>query len=129
MAGATEPRFQSREAALRFYFRASELLAPNAKPGASAKGRPTKVGKRSNVVLDFLSLDSCFRGMSEEQLWLLRAFYGPGGFGMKQRPVAEVFEAARRKFRKSGLTAGMVARLKNDALQTFEKQLGRRRLI
>jgi hypothetical protein len=129
MAGATERRFRSREAALRFYFRTSELLAPNAKPGVFSKGRPRKIGKGSNVIRDFLSLDSCFRGMNDEQLWLLRTCYAPGGFGAKQRPVAEVFEVAQREFPKSGWTLQKVARFRRDALLIFEEHLKRHRLI
>jgi len=129
MAGATEPRFRSREAALRFYFRASELLAPNAKPGVFSKGRPSRIGKGPNVILDFLSLDSCFRGMNDEQLWLLRTFYALGGFGAKQPHVAEVLEAAQRKFPKSRWTLQKVARFKHVAVLIFEERLKRQRLI
>jgi hypothetical protein len=128
MAGATEPRFRSREAALRFYFRASELLAPNAKPGMFSKRRPSTIGKPSNVVLDFLSLDSCFRGMNEQQLWLLRELYGPSGFGAKPRPIAEVFEEVRRKFPNDGWTPQKVARLTSETLRMFEEHLKRRGL-
>jgi hypothetical protein len=128
MAGATEPRFRSREAALRFYFRASELLAPNAKPGVFSKRRPSTIGKRSNVVLDFLSLDSCFRGMTEQQLWLLRELYGPSGFDVKPRPLAEVLEEFQRKFPKDDWTPQKVARFTNDTLRMFEEHLKRQRL-
>jgi hypothetical protein len=129
MAGVTEPRFRSREAALRFYFRASELLAPNAPPGVFSRERPSGMEIGPNAILDFLSIDSCFRGMNDEQVWLLRAFYGPGGFGAKTRLVTEVFEAARRKFPKDGWTPQKVARLKHDALQIFEAHLKRERLV
>ena len=128
MAGATEPRFRSREAALRFYFRASELLAPNAKPGVFSKRRPSSIGKQSNVVLDFLSLDSCFRGMNEQQLWLLREMYGPGGFGAKRRPVAEIFDDGRRKFPNDDWTRQKMARIVSETLRTFEENMKRQRL-
>src|SRR5580700_7828010 len=129
MAGATEPRFRSREAALRFYFRAGELLAPNAKPGVFSKGRVRNLGRGPNVILDFGSLDTCFRGMNDRQLWLLRELYGPSGFGTRQRPLVEVFEKLRRKFPKDEWTPQKAAHFKADALRIFEERLKRQRLL
>jgi hypothetical protein len=100
MAGSMGPRFRSREAALRFYFRARELLTPNQKPGIFSKKCPARDREGPNVIVDFRLLDACFRGMDDAQLWLLREMYGPGGFGVKARSVAKVFETAQRKFPK-----------------------------
>ncbi len=129
MAGRMGPRFRSREAALRFYFRARELLTPDAKPGIFSKRHPPKGREGPNVIVDFRSLDSCFHGMDDAQLWLLREIYGPGGFGIKARPVAEVFETAQRKFPKYDWTPRKIARFKQNALQIFEEHLKKERLV
>ena len=129
MAGVTVARFKSREAALRFYFRASELLTPNAKPGIFSTRRPPKVHQGPNIIDDLLALDSCFHGMNDVQLWLLHELYGPGGFSLKLRPVAEVFEALQRKFPKHEWTPHRIAQFKREALKIFEAHLRRERLM
>src|SRR6202011_5382249 len=106
--------------ALRFYFRASELLTPNAKPGCFSKRRSPKTHEVLNIVDDLRALDSCFTGMNDVQLWLLHELYGPGGFRTKARPVVEIFEAARRAFPKCEWTLQKIARFKQEALQIFE---------
>src|ERR1700692_4855881 len=82
MAASTAPRFKSREAALRFYFRASELLTPNGKPGIFSTRRPRHIHRGPNLIDDLLALDSCFHGLNDVQLWLLHELYGSGGFHM-----------------------------------------------
>lgn len=129
MAGLTDPRFKSREAALRFYFRASELLTPNAKPGMFSRRRSPKPREVHNIVDDLRALDSCFSGLNEVQLWLLHELYRPGGFSTKARPVAEVFAAAQRAFPKDEWTPQKIARSKQDALRIFEAHLRRERLV
>jgi hypothetical protein len=128
MAASSAPRFKSREAALRLYFRASELLTPNAKPGIFAR-RPPKIPKGPNLIHDFFLLDSCFYGLNDVQLWLLRELYGPTGFNAKPRPSSEMFEAARRKFPGRVLTPQRFAQFKYEALRIFEARLQRERLI
>jgi hypothetical protein len=129
MAAITAARFKSREAALRFYFRASELLTPNGKPGIFSARRPPKVHQGPNIVDDLLALEACFHGMNDVQRWLLHELYGPGGFSMKPRPVAEVFAAVRRKFPKDEWTAHRIAQFKQEALKIFEAHLKRERLM
>jgi hypothetical protein len=129
MAVITAARFKSREAALRFYFRASELLTPNAKPGIFSTRRPRKVHQGPDLIADFRGLDSCFHGMNEVQLWLLHELYGPGGFSMRARPLAEVFEAVQRKFPKHEWTPRRIAQFKQEALKIFEARLKRERLM
>ena|ERR1019366_2795211 len=129
MAGVTVARFKSREAALRFYFRASELLTPNAKPGIFSTRRPPKVHQGPNIIHDLVALDSCFHGMNDVQLWLLHELYGPGAFSTRTRPLAEVFEAARCKFPKHEWTPHRIAQFKREALKIFEAHLVRERLM
>ncbi|HVN27429.1 MAG TPA: hypothetical protein VMT64_03035 [Candidatus Binataceae bacterium] len=129
MAASTTPRFKSREAALRLYFRAGELFAPNAKPGIFAHRRPRRSGNSLNLADDFFTLDSCFYGLKDVQLWLLREMYGPGDFGFRRRPFVELYAAARRQFPNLGLTPHKFARLKQEALKIFEAHLKRERMI
>jgi hypothetical protein len=129
MAAPTAPRFKSREAALRLYFRASELLTPNAKPGVFSAQRPPRIQSGPNLIHDFFILDSCFCGLNDVQLWLLRELYGPTGFDAKPRPLAELFEAARRKFPGRVPTPQRFAQFRHEALKIFEAHLQRERMI
>jgi hypothetical protein len=129
MAGVTAPRFKSREAALRFYFRASELLTPNAGPGIFSPRHPPKVHDGPNITDDLIALDSCFHGMNDVQLWLLHQLYRPGAFCTRPRPLAGIFEAARSKFPKYEWTPHRIAQFKREALKIFEAHLQRERLM
>lgn|ERR1700676_2622037 len=129
MAAITEARFKSRAAALRFYFRASELLTPNAKPGMFSTRRPPKVHDGPNIIADLIALDLCFHGMNDVQLWLLHELYGPGGFSVKLRPFAEVCEAVHRRFPKQDWTPQRISQFKQEALKIFEAHLKRERLM
>jgi hypothetical protein len=129
MAATNAPRFKSREAALRLYFRASELLTPNAKPGIFSHRRPPRIHNGFNLIDDFFTLDSCFHGLNDVQLWLLRELYGPGGFRVRRCSLVEMFEAARRKFPARDLTPHSFAQLRHEALKIFEAHLQRERLL
>jgi hypothetical protein len=129
MAATTVPRFKSREAALRLYFRAGDLLAPNAKPGIFSNRRPPRTNHGLNLIDDFFTLDSCFHGLNDVQLWLLRELYGPSGFRVRRRSLVEMFEAARRKFPARDLTPQSFAQLRHEALKIFEAHLQRERLL
>ena len=129
MAVTHEPRFKSREAALRFYFRAGELLAPNAKPGGFFSRRPPKRHRDPNLIDDVFVLDSCFRGLNEVQLWMLRELYGPGCFTVKTLPFSELCERVRRKFPDRQWSAHQIAQFKHEALKIFEARLMRERLM
>ena len=128
MAGVTAPRFKSREAALRFYFRARELLAPNAKPGIFFTRRPP-LQHGPNLVDDVITLDACFYGLNDVQLWLMQELYGPGGFGARPRTLAGIFAAARIKFPEYAWTPQKMAQFKREALKIFEAHLMRERLM
>jgi len=129
MAASTAPRFKSREAALRLYFRANELLTPNAKPGIFSHRRPPRVNNGLDLIDDFFTLDSCFCGLNDVQLWLLRELYGPSGFRIRRRSLTEMFEAAKRKFPDRELTPQVFAQFRHEALKIFEAHLKRERLL
>jgi len=129
MAANNQPRFSSCEAALRFYFRAQEFLAPDAKPGLLCENGSRPVCRGPNVIEDVLTLDACFRGIEEMQLWLLREMYGPGGFGMTARPAAAVSKALREKFPDHDWNPNEVVISSKDALAKFEEHLKIERLL
>ena len=60
---------------------------------------------------------------------LLHELYGPGGFSMRARPLAEVLEAVQRKFPKHEWTPRRIAQFKQEALKIFEAHLKRERLM
>ena len=129
MAAPTTPRFKSREAALRMYFRANELLTPNAKPGIFSHRRPPRINNGLDLINDFFTLDSCFYGLNDVQLWLLRELYGPSGFRVRRRSLSEMFETAKRMFPDRDLTQQLFAQFRHEALKIFEAHLKRERLI
>lgn len=129
MAASTVARFKSREAALRLYFRAGELLAPGAKPGNVFSKRRTKPNRDPNLIDDFFALDSCFRGLSDVQLWMLRELYQPGCFTIKTMPFVELCQRVRRKFPDHHWSAQQIAQFKREALKIFEARLMRQRLM
>ncbi len=127
----TTPRFRSPQAALRFYFRASELIADNPEPGIFSKRSASQAYRppSRDVICDFLSLDACFRYMNEVQVWLLKELYGPKCFGTPQRRVAELYRAARQRFPKWPWTPNLVQHFKQHALDLVEEHLKRQRLM
>ena len=108
---------------MRFYFRALELLAPNCKPGLSWRVCYPAMPEGPNVIRDFLILDSCFRGIEDMQLWVLREMFGPGGFGMTARPNSVVLEALLREFPDCGWDSNDVSVSSQQALAKFEEHL------
>ena len=129
MPAVSVPRFKSREAALRLYFRAGELLAPDAKPGGIFRACHSRPNRNPNLIDDFLILDSCFRGLNDVQLWMLRELYGPGCFTIRRIPFAELCERVRRRFPQLHLTCHQIAQYKREALKIFEARLMRERLM
>lgn len=130
MAEETRARFRSPEAALRFYFRASELLCDDPTPGLFSRRQSVSGGPPGpNVIGDFLAVDSCFEDLNEVEIWLLKELYGPDCFGAPQRKVADLFKEARRRFPKDQWTPRMVSRFKQRALGVIEQKLRRSHLI
>lgn len=122
------PRFSGPEAALRFYFRASELLCD--KPGLFARGSSTRgMSPGPNAIGDFLAVDSCFTELSEVEIWLLRELYGPTCFGWTQRKARELYKAARKRFPNHQWTPQTVRCFKQRTLALIEEKLKRSNLV
>ncbi len=129
MAEEFKARFRSPRAALRFYFRASELLSDSRAPGFYSRTDRDRCRENHGAVGDFLSLDTCFVGLGEIETWLLKELYGPDCFGEPARPVSRICEDARRKFPSLRWTPSLVNRLKHRALEQVSEKLRRERLI
>jgi hypothetical protein len=82
-----------------------------------------------NLLSDLVSLDACFHGLNDLQLWLLHELYGPGGFNPRPRPLAELFDAARTRFPDHDWTLHRIAQFKREALKIYEAHLMRERLM
>lgn len=129
MSEEIRPRFRSPQAALRFYFRASELITDNARPGIISKTRPFNPTDPPNIICDFIRLDSCFQDMDDEEVWLLQELYGPTFFGVPPRTVTRACEAARHKFPAKRWSRNLVSRFRQRALKVIEGRLRRVRMI
>ena len=129
MTECPTPRFPSREIALRFYFRANDLLTDSAKPGTAALKGLCRSRGQPNLASDFLILDRCFRGMTDFQLWLLAECFGPACFKIRRPSISELLKGARIKFPAKEWTARGISRIKRDTLDLFESRLNRAQLM
>jgi len=129
MAATSAPRFKSGEVALRLYFRAGELLAPDAKPGGFFNKRRPTFARGPNLISDLYDLDSCLAGLSDVQLWMLRELYGPGCFTIRKVRFTDLCQRVRRRFPERGWGTIEIAQLKREALKLFEARLMRMRLM
>jgi len=117
MERESNPRFRSVAAALRFYFRARELLADSDRP-SSRKLRPAKADcfATGGIIGDFLRVGSCMRGLDEFQLWLVAELYGPTCFAARQRSLSRACAKARRRFAGRHFTLRAIGRVRQDTI-------------
>ncbi len=118
-------RFRSVAAALRFYFRAEEILCVRASPNLHPEGRIPGTGRsrREDLMFDFLSIGACLKGFSELQLWLLRELYRPAGVKETSPSVTSVCKAGSSRFPRLRWTIQGVGRLKRHTLEAIEATL------
>jgi len=124
MGDARNPRFESAEGALRFYFRANALFA-DAEPRRERSQRL----RRGDVVADYLALASCLKRLDVVQIGLLKALYGPTCFGRPPRTVRRASTTVRRQLGNHNLTSRTADRLRHETLKLVVRVLARRRLI
>ncbi len=131
MSDAISVRFKSAAAALRFYFRAEEVLSANASLHLYPEGRiaGTADNRRENLLLDYLSIAACLKDLNQLQLWLLRELYSPARLGQSPRGVSRACEAGRKIFPRVRWTVQGVGRLHRYTLGLLEDRLARKRLI
>jgi hypothetical protein len=124
-------RFNSVESALRFYFRADEILTSKAslridpeRPIYSSGENP-----REDLLLDFLSITSCLKELNSLQQWLLRELYQPRKFAERQRIVTRVCAQGRLRFPRVRWTLQGVGRLRHQTLDQVEPLMTQKGLL
>jgi hypothetical protein len=130
MGQESKVRFNSPAAALRFYFRARELLEGPAGLRRSVRHPLNGVHHpEAGIIGDFLSLAACIDELDDFQLWLLSELYGPTCFAPWERTVARACEEARRAFPDRRLTPQALGRLRQQTLAHLRRRLEDMRLI
>jgi len=125
------PRFRSAGAALRFYFRAKEVLSVKASNRLYLEGRIPATGDspRQNLMFDYLTVAACLKDLNELQRWLLRELYRPIRFGEPASSVTQACETGRQLFPRVRWTIQGVGRLHRHTVRTLEDRLADKRLI
>lgn len=131
MIEQTSPRFKSAVAALRFYFRAEEVLSAKASLQLFPEGRIRTTGEnpRQDLIFDYLTVAACLKDLNELQRWLLRELYRPGRFGEPPPTVTSACEAGRRLFPRVRWTIQGVGRLRSHTVGMLESRLAHKGLI
>jgi hypothetical protein len=130
MNKVAKPRFNSAEAALRFYFRAREFLGGGA-DGAFQIPQIIPPGATSGEETygDFAAVGSSLCYLDEFEIWLMRELYGPTCFCPRQRTVARALRAARERFPDRRLTRGQIGRLRHSTVAMLRRRLALQGLI
>lgn len=125
------PRFKSAPAALRFYFRAQEVLSAKASSRLHLEGRIPATGHsaRQDLMLDYLSVAACMKELNELQLWLLRELYRPHKFGEPAGSVSRACDSGRQLFPRVRWTLQGVGRLHRHTIRILERRLAGKELI
>lgn len=125
------PRFKSAGAAVRFYFRATEVLSAKASNRLYLEGRIPATGHsaRQDLTLDYLTVAACMKDLNELQRWLLRELYQPLPFGHPPSSVTRACETGRQLFPRVRWTIQGVGRLHRHTLRMVEKRLADKGLI
>jgi hypothetical protein len=129
MGGQRKPRFRSPEEALRFYFRAAELIASHAKPGAFSRHNGFPATPAPNALFDFLMVDSSFHDLSDVEVCVMEGLFRPTFFGVSERPLSKVCEDVKLRFPRRRWTPRRIARMKHDALTRVKEHLAREHLL
>jgi hypothetical protein len=130
MGQPARPRFATAQEALRFYFRAQELIAESRPPGRASgtKGR-SREEAAPDVIRDFLGIAVCMRRLGGFEVWLLAELYGPTCFYVRERTLTRVFQAARRRFPGQSTSARALARKHRATIDKLTEEFRRNGLI
>ena len=126
MCDAHKPRFGSSAQALRFYFRARELLDPADNLQRVEKRRESR---SATMIDDFLHLRECIDGLDAFDHWLLAELYGPTCFAAGQRNLLRAYEVARQRYPALHLTPAMIRKHHHQTMDLVDRRLARRKLI
>ena len=125
------PRFKSVESALRFYYRAQEVLSSKPSLSLHREGQipETGISRRDNLMFDFLTITACLKPLNQLQLWILKELYRPRKVTERTRIVIRTCQMGQRIFPRVRWTPQGVGRLKNQTLDQLESELAVRGLI
>jgi hypothetical protein len=99
MGQPSRARFATVQEALRFYFRAQELLADERMRGVEmSEDSRAAVSAASDVIRDYRAVARFVRGLDQFESWLLAELYGPTCFYVRERTLRRAFATARRRF-------------------------------
>ncbi len=118
MGQRSKARFATVQEALRFYFRAQELLAANClgeeRPGERARGSQPAA---PDVIRDYFEIGRAVGGLDRFEAWLLAELYGPTCFYARDRSLRRAYAAARRNFADGCSSRRDLARIHRTLIQ------------
>jgi hypothetical protein len=124
MNKVAKPRFSSAEAALRFFFRARELL------GATANGAfqiprksPAWLPASQGIFKDYIAVASSLCHLDEFQIWLMCELYGPTCFSARQRTLTSALRTAHGRFPCRQITRCEIGRVRRSTIQMLRCRL------
>jgi hypothetical protein len=130
MNKVAKPRFNSAEAALRFYFRARSLL------GAATDGEfqiprliPSCLPIGEGFFEDFLAVAFSLSQLDAFEIWLMCELYGPTGFRARQRTVEHALRMARARFPEHTLNRRELGRLRRGTVEMLRRRLALQGMI
>jgi hypothetical protein len=130
MDSIPKPRFNSPEAALRFFFRARELLDGSVRRAFQIRDElPPGASRGSGVFGDFAAVESCFDKLDDFQIWLMAELYGPTCFAARQRTVGRAWRAAQSQFPGRHITLRDMSRIRRGTLDLLRQRLAIKGLI
>lgn len=130
MNKVARPRFGSAEAALRFYFRARDILGG---PDESALKVPVRIphgiAYPDQTIWDFAAVGSSLVKLGEFENWLICELFGPTCFRPRDRTIDRALYAARIRFPGRRISRRKIERVRRDVLIFVRRRLALNGLI
>jgi hypothetical protein len=130
MNKGAKPRFNSAEAALRFFFRAHNLLGGSGESVFQVpRNLPEWLVHGEGVFGDFTAVASSLYQLDEFEIWLMSELYGPTGFDARQRTLGRAWRAAQTRFPDRRMTLRDIARFRRSTVEILRRRLAIKGLI
>jgi hypothetical protein len=124
MNKVARPRFSSAEAALRFYFRASEFLEATANgPLRIPRQIPAWLQAGQGVFEDYVAVGSNLCQLDDFQMWLMCELYGPTCFQARQRTLKSALRIAQVRFPRRRITRRGIGLARRSTVQMLRCRL------
>jgi hypothetical protein len=126
-----EVLFTSVESALRFYYRAEEILSSKSSLRFHLEGEipQTNSNPREELMLEFLTVGACLRGLNTLQQWILREIYRPRRSTERQGIIGRVCAAGESRYPRVRWTLQGVGRLRAHALDQLESTMSKKSIV